>query len=754
MSTSTTPSTVPSSNVNGNGNGNGNGGITKDGNTVTANIDRVTVKTEKEEPIILANDAGPSGVTAADSSLTSGEADRPMVKAENAPTPLPLSATTFKPQNTVDLSEAIPPPTSIPPKVEDSPSPFPGQLNAEAGPGPTSQAHHDERASALAAQREAQAQALAEVKEQLDREREIRKRKWGVLGYADDEIRYREGEVAGLHTALMLDQYATLYPPPPTAFTSYEDVIDRLLPYHVWQIHDEELEGARYTEADELREMQEAKQMVDRIRGIKERFAKTRRKEGDYASSLPITISLLNDHTSTVREEFNALSAVLRPIKAEYQALESEAKKVYEEQRRVENEKRRAEEEKIRLAQEKVRAEQERVRKEQERVKALAEDKKRAEEKRKRDEEEERLRKLKPPAPPPSAQNAPGPQTPGGVPGPAFASHTGVQPPRLPTSTTSVPNAPSRPTSTPSTLPLAASGHLASSATATASPSATTPTAERGRPRGRPRGRGRGGMRETTSAHVMATTNGSASTPTPSSTVNGMSGPGTTARPASGVPAGSGAGSPAVQSPGIAGIAGTAGTAGTAGSASTAASALPTAGTGTAAGNAAHKGPVQLTVSMSLVPQLVALGLVALNPQPNGPKLPAHIIRTSEDKRSIILWLHLSACSKTQLIALAKLLNVDTQPPVPGAKPSTTPSGPSVAPTTSSSASATATPVQGPNMSTPASSTIPAAGAARTGPPSTSAPGSSASGGGVVAGGATASQSNGNGTGVSRGAPT
>lgn len=39
-----------------------------------------------------------------------------------------------------------------------------------------------------------------------------------------------------------MDQQSTLYPPAPSPFTSYGDVVDRLLPYHIWQIHDEELD--------------------------------------------------------------------------------------------------------------------------------------------------------------------------------------------------------------------------------------------------------------------------------------------------------------------------------------------------------------------------------------------------------------------------------------------------------------------------------------------------------------------------------
>lgn len=43
--------------------------------------------------------------------------------------------------------------------------------------------------------------------------------------------------------ALAQDQLTTLFPDPPTRFSSYEDMVRRLVPYHIWQTHDEELEG-------------------------------------------------------------------------------------------------------------------------------------------------------------------------------------------------------------------------------------------------------------------------------------------------------------------------------------------------------------------------------------------------------------------------------------------------------------------------------------------------------------------------------
>ena len=44
-----------------------------------------------------------------------------------------------------------------------------------------------------------------------------------------------------------------LYPAPPTAFSSYTDAVERLLPYHIYQIHDSELEGQERNVAAEAR---------------------------------------------------------------------------------------------------------------------------------------------------------------------------------------------------------------------------------------------------------------------------------------------------------------------------------------------------------------------------------------------------------------------------------------------------------------------------------------------------------------------
>jgi len=61
---------------------------------------------------------------------------------------------------------------------------------------------------------------------------------------------------------------------------------------------------------------------------------------------------------------------------------------------------------------------------------------------------------------------------------------------------------------------------------------------------------------------------------------------------------------------------------------------------------------------MSSVIQLVHLGLLAVPSAAANPKPPGSVARTSEDKKSVVLSIDLSACTPTQLQSLAKILNV------------------------------------------------------------------------------------------------
>ncbi|WWD21181.1 hypothetical protein CI109_105665 [Kwoniella shandongensis] len=435
-----------------------------------------------------------------------------------------------------------------------------------------------------------------------------KKRKWGMMGYEEEEMSWLMGECTSLHLALLLDQTSTLYPTPPTAFGSYEDAVDRLLPYHVWQVHDEELES--WKKGDKEAEIKEAEELVGRIRGIQERFVKARRKEADHPSPLPSLISILNSSTAIVREELTALQATLKPIQAEWNVIETEQKRIQDEKRRIEEVKRRTEEAKR---------------------KELLEE-----------EERKRVAKMATEAakvvvPPPAPAPAPVP-----VPAPAAAPMPRPMPvpvtPTVPRVTT--------PTATTTTIP---------------TPVSATPggdgASERGRPRGRPRGRGRGGLREAVITHT--TGQGPATPAGPASTTGIAPSTPAAAPPRPPLPASTAVGTPTPP-------ASHGGHIGTSGNA-----------TGTSTGTA--QGPVNITVNVSIIPQLVTLGLLQVPPNPAAPKTPATVLRTSDDKKSVVLSINLSACSKTQLLGLAKVLNVSTKPAaVPaggGGVPSPNPSG-------------------------------------------------------------------------------
>lgn len=109
-------------------------------------------------------------------------------------------------------------------------------------------------------------------------------------------------------------------------------------------------------------ETKEAEDILDKIKGLKERFAKARRREDDVGcltlrrgladfsdvdqrlSPLPSTISFFQSSTTNEREELTSLQTKLRTARAELSAIEQEQKKIAEEKRkeRMEEEGRKA----------------------------------------------------------------------------------------------------------------------------------------------------------------------------------------------------------------------------------------------------------------------------------------------------------------------------------------------------------------------------------------------------------------------------
>lgn len=63
------------------------------------------------------------------------------------------------------------------------------------------------------------------------------------MGFNEPEQAVMERTTMGFHLALAQDQLSTLFPEQPSRFKSYEEVVEKLVPYHIWQVCDEELDG-------------------------------------------------------------------------------------------------------------------------------------------------------------------------------------------------------------------------------------------------------------------------------------------------------------------------------------------------------------------------------------------------------------------------------------------------------------------------------------------------------------------------------
>lgn len=81
--------------------------------------------------------------------------------------------------------------------------------------------------------------------------------------------------------ALGIDQQITL-DPPLDAFSSHLDAVHRLLPWHIWQTHDSELDlpdrQDAKSKAQEEVAAREASALVGRVKGVREKWEKMRRQ--------------------------------------------------------------------------------------------------------------------------------------------------------------------------------------------------------------------------------------------------------------------------------------------------------------------------------------------------------------------------------------------------------------------------------------------------------------------------------------------
>ncbi|EIW65824.1 hypothetical protein TREMEDRAFT_66193 [Tremella mesenterica DSM 1558] len=163
-----------------------------------------------------------------------------------------------------------------------------------------------------------------------------RKRKWAMNGYNGEEIDALEARSTSLNLALLLDQQSTLFPEPPTKFISGEDVVQRLLPWHVWQIVDEELDIPENEAKDNIRRLKDTadvKLLVGRMTDINHRLHKLRQREAERPNDLPSIISITTAATSSLRDEVALLNNNLRVAQHRQSALEAESRRRIEAQR-------------------------------------------------------------------------------------------------------------------------------------------------------------------------------------------------------------------------------------------------------------------------------------------------------------------------------------------------------------------------------------------------------------------------------------
>ncbi|BEJ04446.1 hypothetical protein CcaverHIS641_0202630 [Cutaneotrichosporon cavernicola] len=142
-----------------------------------------------------------------------------------------------------------------------------------------------------------------------------RKRKLHAAGYTAAEVAEVEARAAAIDLAVALDQQDTLFADQ-TRFTGFEDAVNRLLPWHIWQVPEDELVPSQQRDKEDLAL---ASEQVANLVDIRRRFAKVRRREGTHPSDLPSLIYMLRESTAEVRDELAVVQASLKVAKGKHE---------------------------------------------------------------------------------------------------------------------------------------------------------------------------------------------------------------------------------------------------------------------------------------------------------------------------------------------------------------------------------------------------------------------------------------------------
>ncbi|KAJ7579112.1 hypothetical protein C8J56DRAFT_834838 [Mycena floridula] len=157
------------------------------------------------------------------------------------------------------------------------------------------------------------------------------KRKSTKLSKRTAEERDISAKTAARVTArLAADHSAVLSPDTETPFSDLEDVVNRLLPYHVFQQPKDDLENigkgkAKATEAQlEIHDTKFALQCFKRRQALEDRFRRTRIKSGKKPIPIDQAYALASIVVESERHDNALLTAELKAARAERDRLDSE----------------------------------------------------------------------------------------------------------------------------------------------------------------------------------------------------------------------------------------------------------------------------------------------------------------------------------------------------------------------------------------------------------------------------------------------
>ncbi|KIJ61320.1 hypothetical protein HYDPIDRAFT_116082 [Hydnomerulius pinastri MD-312] len=153
----------------------------------------------------------------------------------------------------------------------------------------------------------------------------------------DEELQVIQQTAAGFAACLAADHAAVLYPDVDTPFMDAADVVNRLLPYHVFQQPDEDLKslldrkrskGKEKAKHDELREEIEETRFAlschRRLKILQDRFRRAKIKTGTRPSPDDQGYILAQSILEVERSETAAVSSELRSARNELDAIQRE----------------------------------------------------------------------------------------------------------------------------------------------------------------------------------------------------------------------------------------------------------------------------------------------------------------------------------------------------------------------------------------------------------------------------------------------